>query len=107
MDFEPVNDRIITARFKIMTGNLTICQVYALTTAAAEEEEIEEFYEKLQNVIDKTPKGDVFVMMGDLNDRVGEDNIDTAGVTGKFENGERNVKGDMLIDICRTNGLYA
>jgi len=57
IDFEPVNDRIITSRFKIMTGILTICQVNA-PTAAAEEEDTGEFYEKLQNVINKTPKGD-------------------------------------------------
>jgi len=87
-----------------MTGNLTLCQVYA-PTAAAEEEEIEEFYEKLQNVIEKTPKGNVYVTKGDLNAKVGEDKTDTAGVTGTFGYGERNVRGYRLIDFYRTNGL--
>jgi len=33
LNFEPVNDRKIIARFKLMTGNLTICLVYAPTAA--------------------------------------------------------------------------
>jgi hypothetical protein len=104
LDLEPVNDRIITARFKIMAGNLTICQVYA-PTVAAEEKEIEEFYEKLQNVNDRIPKGDVVVMMGDLNAKVGTERTDADGVIGKFGYGQRNSRGDRLIEFCRTNGL--
>jgi len=59
---------------------------------------------ELQNIIDKIPKGDVFVMTGDLNAKVGEDNTDTAGVTGKFGYVERNVKGDRLIDSVEQMG---
>jgi len=36
---------------------------------------------------------------------VGEYKTDTEGVTGKFGYGERNIRGDRLIDFCRTNGL--
>ena len=74
-------------------------------TAAAEEEEVEEFYEKLQNVDDKISKGDIVVMMGDLNAKLVAEQTDAAGVIGKFGYGQRNGRGDRQIDFCRTNGL--
>jgi len=55
----------------------------------------------LQNVIHKTSKGDVFVLTGILNAKVREDKTDTAGVTGKFGYGKRNVRSDRLIDLCK------
>ena len=35
--------------------------------------EIEEFYDQLQNVIDQTPKKDILVVQGDWNAKVGRD----------------------------------
>ena len=49
----PVNDRILTARFQALTG-CVICQVYA-PTAEASDTDIEAFYGELQRVISSTP----------------------------------------------------
>ncbi len=51
----PVNDRIITARFRTTIGRLTVCQVYAPTTTA-NDNDMDEFYSTLQEVISRIPK---------------------------------------------------
>ena len=48
----------------------------------AEEAEVEQFYEDLQDLLELTPKKDVLFIIGDWNAKVGSQ--ETAGVTGKF-----------------------
>ena len=73
MEWEAINERIMTARFHGRFRNVTIIQCYAPTNNA-EEGTKEQFYNKLQHTIDKQPKGDIKVLMGDLNAKVGNDN---------------------------------
>ena len=47
--------------------NITVIQVYALTSNA-EEAEVEWFYEDLQDLLEITPKKDVLFMIGDCNE---------------------------------------
>ena len=61
--------------------NITVIQVYALTSNA-EEAEVEQFYEVLQDFLELTPKNDVLFLIGDWNAKVGSQ--ETPGVTGKF-----------------------
>ena len=49
------NDRIISVHFQGKPFNITIIQVYALTSNAGEAE-IEQFYEDLQDLLELTPK---------------------------------------------------
>ena len=46
--------------------NITVIQVYA-STSNAEEAEVEQFYEDLQDLLELTPKKDVFFIIGDWN----------------------------------------
>ena len=48
----------------------------------AQEAEVEQFYEDLQDLPELTPKKDVLFIMGDWNAKVGSQ--ETPGVTGKF-----------------------
>ena len=50
--------------------NITVIQVYA-STSNAEEAEVELFYEDLQDLLELTPKKDVFFILGDWNTKVG------------------------------------
>ena len=60
----PVSSRLITIRLKAVPFNITIAQVYA-PTSDYDDNEIEEFFEQLQNVIDQTQKKDILVVQGD------------------------------------------
>ena len=61
--------------------NITVIQVYA-PTSNAEEAEVEQFYEDLQEFLELTPKKDVLFILGDWTAKV--ESQETHGVTGKF-----------------------
>ena len=70
--------------------NITVIQVYA-PTSNTEETEVERFYEDLKDLLELTPKKDVFFITGDWNAKVGSQ--ETPGVTGKFGLGMQNEAG--------------
>ena len=49
------NDRMISVRFQGKPFSITVIQVY-VPTSNAEEAEVEQFYEDLQNLLEKYPK---------------------------------------------------
>ena len=63
------NDRMIFVRFQSKPFNITVIQVCAPTTNA-EEAEVEQFYEDLQDLLELTPKKDVLFTLGDWNAKV-------------------------------------
>ena len=64
------NDRMISVRLQGKPFNITVIQFYA-PTSNAEEAEVEQFYEHLQDLLEPTPKKDVFFIIGDWNSKVG------------------------------------
>ena len=90
------NDRMLSVHFQGNPFNITVIQVYA-PTSNAEEAEVEQFYEDLQDLLELTPKKDVLFIIGDWNAEVGSQ--ETPGVTGKFGLGQR------LIEFCKENVL--
>ena len=79
-----------------------VFQVYALTRSA-EEAEVEQFYENLQDLLELIPKNDVLFIIGDWNAKVGSQ--ETPGVTDKFDLGIWNEAGQRLIEFCQENAL--
>ena len=61
---------MISVRFQGKSFNITVIQIYALTSNA-EEAEFEWFYEDLQDILELTPKKDVLFIIGDWNAKVG------------------------------------
>ena len=53
--------------------NITVIQIYAPTNSA--EAEVEQFYEDLQDLLELTPKKDVFFIIEDCNAKVGSQEI--------------------------------
>ena len=88
------NDRIISVCFQGKPFNIMVIQVYA-PTSNAEEAEVEQFYEDLQDLLELTPPKDVLFIIGDWNAKVGSQ--ETPGVTGKFALGMRNEAEQRLI----------
>ena len=64
------NDRMISVCFQGKPFNITVIQVYA-PTSNAEEAEVEQFYEDLQDLLELTPQKDVLFIIGDWNAKVG------------------------------------
>ena len=81
---------MISVCFQGKPFNITVIQVYALTSNA-EEGEVEQLYEDLQDLLELTPPKDVLFIIGDWNAKVGSQEI--AGVTGKFGLGVQNEAG--------------
>ena len=59
---------MISIHFQGKPFNTTVIQVYALISNA-EEPEVEQFYEDLQDLLEPTPKKDVLFIIGDWNAR--------------------------------------
>ena len=76
--------------------NITVIQVYALTSNA-EEAEVERFYEDLQDILELIPKKDVLFILGDWNAKVGSQEL--LGVTGKFGLGIQNKAGQRVTRV--------
>ena len=87
---------MISVCFQGKPFNITVIQVYALTSNA-EEVEVERFYEYLQDLIELTSKKDVLFIIWDWNAKVGSQ--ETPGVTGKFGLGIWNEAGQRLIRV--------
>ena len=97
------NDRMISVHFQGKPFNITVIQVYAPTTKA-EEMEVQQFYEDLQDLLELTNKKDVLFIIGDWNAKVGSKEI--PGVTGKFGLGVQNKAGKRLTEFSKENALF-
>ena len=93
---------MISVRFQGKPFSITVIQVYTLTSNA-EEAEVEQYYEDLQDLLELTPKKDVLFIIGDWNSKAGSQ--ETPGVTGKFGLGIWNEAGQRLIEFCQENAL--
>ena len=77
-------------------GNPNLCPA-----SNAEEAEVEQFYEDIQDLLELTPKKDVLFIIGDWNAKV--ESQETPGVTGKFGLGIWNESGQRLIEFWQEN----
>ena len=91
---------MIFFHFRGKPFNITVIQVYALTS---NDEEAERFYEDLQDLLEITPKKEVLFIIGDWNAKVGSQ--ETPGVIGKFGLGVQNEERQGLIEFCQENAL--
>ena len=99
------NDRKISVHFRGKPFNITVIQVYALTSNA-KEAEVEWFCEDLRELLElTTKKKDVLFIIRDWNAKVGSQETNLPRVTGKFGLGVQNQAGQRLIEFCQENAL--
>ena len=103
--YNPVSSRIISARFEAVPFNITVIHVYAPTSASSDED-IEAFYSDIEGTLAKTGKSDVIILTGDWNAKVGDDNADWKCAMGKYGYGDRNERGERLLEFATTHSLY-
>ena len=88
---------MISIHFQGKPLNITVIQVY-VPTINAEEAEVKQFYEDLQDLLQKT-KTDVLFITGDWNAKACSQEI--PGVTGTFDLGIQNEVGQRLTEFCQ------
>ena len=93
---------MILVHFQGKPFNITVIQVYPLTTDT-EEAEADWFFDDLQHLLEPASKKDVLFIMGDWNARVGSKEIPS--ITGKFGLEIQNEAGRRLIEFCQENTL--
>ncbi|XP_072039097.1 uncharacterized protein [Amphiura filiformis] len=105
LGYNPISERLITARLRTQIGTATIMQVYAPTTSYPDED-IEDFYDQLQLEINKIPSQDILIIMGDFNAKVGIDWEPWNGVIGKFGIGEANDRANIKLKLRSRGKQY-
>ena len=93
---------MISVHFQGKPFNITVIQVYAPTNNA-EEAEVEQFYDDLQDLLELTPQKDVLFIIGDWNAKAESQEI--LGVRGKFGFGVQDKAGQRLTEFCQENAL--
>lgn len=102
---QPVSSRIMKIRIRATPLNLTIIQVYAPTTDY-DDDQIEEFYQQLQQTIDKVHKKDILIVQGDWNARIGLDALPTwKDNIGRALNTNSNDRGLRLLEFAKFNNM--
>ena len=91
---------MISVHFQGKPFNITVIQVYG-PTCKAEEAEVAQFYEDLQDLLARTHEKDILFIIGDWNAKVGSQ--ETPGVTGKFGLGVQHEAGQRLTEFCQGN----
>uniref|UniRef100_A0A914WAU7 Endonuclease/exonuclease/phosphatase domain-containing protein n=1 Tax=Plectus sambesii TaxID=2011161 RepID=A0A914WAU7_9BILA len=104
LEFVPVSSRIASVLIDLDSRKtIRLVQVYAPTTAY-DDDVIESFYEDLDRAIWGSSTATHTIIMGDFNAKVGQQ-IEEEQATGQFGRGERNKRGQMLVDFCEARRI--
>ena len=100
--FWAISDRVIMMKLEAKPFNINVMQVCA-PTQDHDDEEIEQFYQEIQNGIKYTKSDEVICIMGDLNAKVGDERYQN--IVGMHGLGRRNERGERLMQFCQENKL--
>jgi len=89
-EVQQCSDRLIMVKVSAMPVDMVIIQVYMPTTDH-EDDEIEQLYEQIEEIIGKQKGRENVIVMGDFNAIVGEES--EGKVIGKYGLGKRNDRG--------------
>ena len=99
-DPKPISDRMMTLRLPLKQNrHCTIISIYAPTMTNSTEN-IDGFYDQLNQTLRGIPGSDKIILMGDFNARVGNDYSTWKNVVGKFGTGNANSNGERLLNLC-------
>ena len=83
---------------------MNVIQCYAPTNDR-EDQVKDQFYHRLQSVINNFPERDITILMGDLNAKIGRDSIGYEEVMGQLGLVVMNDNAERLADLCALNPL--
>ena len=112
--YKGVSDRVAFIKLKGKYNNITIIQCYLPTTNPNQnqtkeeaEEEVDNVYELIQDIIDKTAKRDKLFICGDFNAKIGglhNQYPDNIGPHNNIVRGS-NERGIKLANFCKRNNF--
>jgi exonuclease III len=104
LSFKPYNERLCKVRLKGKFNNLSIICTHAPTEEKPDEEK-EKFYEDLQTAHNKIPKHDIVIILGDLNAKIGKEDVyqNTVGKHTLHEVTNRN--GEWVCKYAIANNM--
>ena len=97
LGFWPVSSRNIMLKIKAKPFDIAIIQTYAPTSSYSDEE-IEVHYEEINKMIKEVKSTDVLLVLGDFNAKIGCGSYQD--LVGNYGLGERNSRGDRLLQFC-------
>lgn len=100
--FIPHSDRTMLIKLKSHPVNINLIQIYA-PTADKPDIEIRNFYREIKELLRHTKPSEVIIIMGDFNAKIGEGEVEN--VVGKYGLGQRNPRGDTLVQFCQEENL--
>jgi exonuclease III len=104
MGFGPVTERICSIKIKGTFHNTTIINIYVPTEDDSAEEN-EMFYEELQKQIDKISKYNMIIVIGDVNAKIGREQI-YIPIIGKFsQHDTTSPNGEKLCSFAEGNNM--
>ena len=103
--FNNFSERICLIKLRKQFYNTNIIQVYAPSTSH-DDDDVEQFYDQLQDLVNSVARRDELFIMGDFNGKVG--GIDEPDVVGPHSNFARghNARGERLVEFCKQNDLF-
>ena len=106
LEWNPVSERIITARIQTKLRKMSTVQCYA-PTENAELDENEDFYSLLDKTLLGIKGSDIIVKMEDFNAQVGNNNKDIEHIMGRHGKScdKENENGQLLIELCGKHGF--
>jgi hypothetical protein len=104
IDFWPTKERICTLLMKTKFHNMWIINAHGPTEDKADEIK-DDFYQTLENTYNALPQNDIIFIVGDLNARIGKEEIHK-GITGKYSlHATSNYNGERLIDFAGSKNM--
>lgn len=102
-DFIPLGDRVMLLKLNTSHRVMNIIQAYAPTNDKTDDM-VEESYGNLEEALRLTKNGEITVILGDFNAKIGSENED-GDYVGKYGLGERNTRDDRLAQFCSEKQL--
>ena len=101
--WNPVNERIMTARLQTRHCRAKTMIVYAPTEDANDTDK-DEFYHQCQDLLNSIPTSDIVLLMGDFNAQISSQKQN--GITGPHGAAqETNDNGKRMLLLCNISGL--
>ncbi|XP_039300566.1 craniofacial development protein 2-like [Nilaparvata lugens] len=103
-DFKAINERIGVLRVRGRFFNLSIINCHAPTEEKPDEEK-DTFYGDLERAYNACPKHDIKVLMGDMNAKIGREEIYKQQAGSHSLHNESNLNGIRLINFAASKGM--